>query len=135
MLALVSGADVSETALSAAIREACNLQRGVRLRRNNVGKLRDEHGRVITYGQGVGSPDLMGELTGEWCCSGPCSQPTRHRIARAFHLEVKVGRAKPTADQLAWHKEARSRGVFVAVVHSVDEALAAVKRCRRGEVE
>lgn len=133
---------MSETALSSAIREACNLQRGVRLRRNNVGKLRDEHGRVITYGQGVGSPDLMGEVTVRMLLGGHWQHGIDHcgphpgvDIARAFHLEVKVGKARPTADQLAWHKEARSRGVFVAVVHSVDEALAAVERCRMGECE
>ena len=120
----------SETELVSAVREAINLQPGARLRRNNSGKLQDVRKRWVQFGQGIGSPDLMGAVTilvtidiYTW------------RIARCFHLECKLPGETPSADQLAWHAEARSRGEFVAIVHSVEEALAALARCRVGAVE
>ncbi len=125
---------MSETQLLAAIREACNLQPGVRVRRNNTGKLQDRNGRWVTFGS-LGSPDLMGEVTIEVDMTLTASLANVRTIARAFHVEVKLPGKKLTPDQAAWFKEARTRGVFVAVVHSVDEALAAVDRCRRGECE
>jgi hypothetical protein len=75
----------------------------------------------------------MGEVTVRALLDkGPFSM---RAIARAFHVEVKLPGQEPDEDQLAWHAEARSRGCFVAVATSVDEALAAVARCRAGLVE
>jgi hypothetical protein len=122
----------SESSLSGQIREAMNIQAGVRVRRNNVGALRDRTGRAVVYGQGVGSPDLMGAMT---CLVKIGPFQSECKIARCFHLEVKLLGEKPSPDQLAWHEEARSRGEFVAVVHSVGEALGALERCKLGAVE
>jgi hypothetical protein len=116
----------TESELVAAIREAVNLQADVRVRRNNSGKLQDRNGRWVQFGQGVGSPDLMGALS-----VGGASRV----VAQCFHLEVKRPGETPSADQLAWHVEARGRGEFVAVVHSVAEALAACARARAGELQ
>jgi hypothetical protein len=103
-----------------------------------LGRLKDAIGRWVAFGQGTGSPDLMGAVTIDWWVELPIEEGgplVRHRIARAFHLEVKLPGKEPDQNQLAWHAEARVRGEFVAVVRSVDEALAALARCRRGECE
>lgn len=38
-------------------------------------------------------------------------------------LEVKVGKGKLNAAQVAWHARAEARGIRVAVVRTLDEAL------------
>jgi hypothetical protein len=47
------------------------------------------------------------------------------------HLEVKLPGGKLRPAQQAWHQKARERGVNVAVVMSVEEALATVNVWRR----
>ncbi len=113
----------SEAPILGAIREALNLHIGVRVTRNNTGKLQDRFGRWVTFGLGLGSPDLVGAVT------------MPDGIARMFCLEVKSAAGKESPDQLAWAKEARGRGVFVATVRSVDEALAALERAKGGGCE
>ena len=54
-------------------------------------------------------------------------------VEKALTLECKRPGEEPTAIQLAWHESHRALGVYVAVVTSVDEALAAVESARRGE--
>lgn len=65
----------------------------------------------------VGSADLIG------ICRG-----------RFVSLEVKTGRAVPSAEQLRWGALVQRHGGFHAVIRSVAEALAAIDRCRAGEV-
>jgi hypothetical protein len=102
---------MSETALSAFIRDALLATGRVLLWRNNVGRLQDIRGRWITYGLGVGSPDLVGIL-----------RPSGRMIA----FEVKLPGKSPTPEQLAWHRAAAAAGALVVVVHSVEEALGAL---------
>lgn len=66
--------------------------------------------RTVSAGE-PGMPDLLVELPG----------------ARVLWLEVKrlSGRVQPNQER--WHERARARGQLVAVAHSPDEALAAVK--------
>jgi len=68
----------------------------------------------ITYGLGVGSPDLVGAVDG-----------------RAFGLELKspTGRVRP--EQLAWCEAAIRRGVHVAIVRTVEEAEEAIRQAMR----
>jgi hypothetical protein len=72
----------------------------------------------ITWGLGVGSPDLVGAVDG-----------------RAVGLELKAPGGVLSDVQQRWHAAARQRGVFVATVRSPDEAVAAVQRAREGAVE
>ena len=65
----------------------------------------------------VGSADLIG------ICRG-----------RFVSLEVKTGKAVPSAEQKRWGVMVQGYGGFHAVVHSVAEALAAIDRCRAGAV-
>ena len=67
----------------------------------------------IVYGLGVGSPDLVGTVQG-----------------RAIGLELKTPVGVVSEAQSRWHDAARRRHVHVEVVRSVDEAMAAIDRCR-----
>lgn len=83
--------------------------------RNNVGV---DLGHGVRYGLGLGSPDLVGALrgTGRMCC-----------------FETKAPKRGPDANQRMWHHAARAAGIFVAVVRSPDDALAALTRAEYGD--
>lgn len=94
-----------ETVLTHNIRIAVNRTGRARLVRNNVGV---DSVRGVRYGLGVGSPDLVGLIVGS---------------GRAFALEVKTERGKPTKEQLAWLAAFRKAGGHGAIVRSVEDAL------------
>jgi hypothetical protein len=83
--------------------------------RNNSGKLKDETGRPITYGAGIGSADIQ-------CSVGP--------LALLLWLEAKKPKKKQEPHQLAWAARqaqvASARLGNVFKVHSVDDAVTAV---------
>lgn len=85
--------------------------------RNNVGMATLTDGTTLRYGLAVGSADLVG------VCAG-----------RFFALEVKGPKGRVSDEQKQWIALVRSKGGFAAVVRSVEDALAAVERCRKGEV-
>lgn len=104
------------------IRVALNCIHGVRVWRNNVGMLEDRNGRPVRYGLAIGSADLVGLVRcGLW--------------ARFFALEVKRPGHRPTEEQHAWLKTVRELGGFACVVETVEQATAAVLRCREGDCE
>jgi len=111
---------VSESEIQAAIRAALGRLPDVCLWRNHVGQLTDTNGRPHRFGLAVGSADLIGVLA-----------PSGRLIA----LECKspTGRLRP--EQRDWLAVVRRFGGFACVVRSVEEALAAVERARRGEHE
>lgn len=76
-------------------------------------------GKLFTVWTGLfkGSADLIGCLAG-----------------RFFAIEIKTGNAELEPDQITWHRLVHSKGGFACVCRSVDEAFAAVERCRRGEL-
>ena len=82
--------------------------------------------QYVTYGLGTGSPDLVGMLT---------VSVFGHPFARWFCLEIKRPGASPRPEQVQWAKAARLFGCFATHVTSVDEALAAVERARKGAYE
>lgn len=77
----------------------------------------------ITYGLGVGSPDLVGSVR----------SARGHAIPVGIELKAPDGVVAEHQDR--WHRAARLRGLHVSVVRSADEALAAVQRARAGELE
>jgi hypothetical protein len=99
---------VTETQLSAAIREALLATGKVLLWRNNTGKLEDRKGRWVTYGLGVGGADLVG---------------IEKRTGRFVAWEVKTPDGKLSPEQKAWHGVVARAGGAVFVARSVDEAL------------
>ncbi len=119
-----------ETPLLHAIRAAVVAERDVLVWRNNTGVAYGASGsgaRGVRFGLGVGGADLVGVLLFA-AELGPC------HVGRFFGLEVKAPGRKPTRDQILWANAVRSVGGFVATVHSVDEARAAISRCRQGEL-
>jgi hypothetical protein len=118
--------------LTRPIEIALNKLPGVRVsRNNNLGpvvpweKRHEPNARAVVAGLGTGSADLVGIVR--------CTFETIVVVGRVFCLEAKWPGKKPTEDQLVWLDVVRRFGGFACVVHSVDEAIAAVERCRRGE--
>lgn len=77
--------------------------------------------RKIHYGV-KGKADLV----------GICPMPWGENAGRFIALEVKTKTGRQSAEQIRYALMVRRWGGFYAVVRSVDEALAAVDRCRRG---
>lgn len=89
---------------------------GVVFWRNTVGQYTEFDAktngeRIIHYGLGKGSADLIG------CVHG-----------RFIGLEVKQPGKNPEQHQVLWTALVRAKGGLVATVRSVDDALAAVRR-------
>lgn len=101
-----------ERDIQAAVRLALGSDPGLVLFRNSVGYDSNTRQR---FGLCPGSADLVG------CCDG-----------RFIGLEIKSERGRSSPEQIRWAELIRSKGGFVAVVRSVDEAIAAVARCRAG---
>ncbi|MFY9642943.1 MAG: hypothetical protein WAK07_18900 [Rhodomicrobium sp.] len=140
---------------------ALNRMPGVRVTRNaNLGPVVPYNRRLepdirpILAGLGTGSADVVGVVTMrrlivQWSVReyidvdiaedrGPVQD-----VGRAFVLEVKLP-ADPSKglragtlhkDQKRWLSTVRRFGGFAAVVTSIEEAVAAVARCRTGESE
>jgi len=106
-----------EAPILRAIRRALGRLPDVRLWRNECGVAKHA-GRFVRYGLVRGSADLVGILSPE---------------GRVFALEVKAPGGSLTPEQAAWLALVRRFGGFAAVVHSVDEAIGAYERARRGE--
>jgi len=75
--------------------------------RANVGLFFTADGRPVKTGLPIGFSDLFGHRAGD---------------ARAFYLEVKTPKGRPTDQQLAFIAAMQKRGAIAAVVRSVDEA-------------
>ena len=96
------------------IRIACS--RGpIRLWRNNVGALRDEHGRLVRYGLCPGSADLIG------------LQCLPSGLGRFVALEVKRPGGRLSDAQAAWLAVVEQMGGLAGVVRSVEEAEALLR--------
>lgn len=98
---------MSERDIQVAIQMAAS-EDGHRLLRNNVGMLPDRNGRMVRYGLGTGSSDLIG-----WDSSG-----------RFLAIEVKRPGQRATADQSLFLAAVRTAGGLAGVAHSVTEARA-----------
>jgi hypothetical protein len=94
----------------------------VRLWRNNVGALRDPHGRLVTYGLCRGSSDLIGlrQIT-------ITPEHLGQQLAVFAALEIKTQRGRPTAEQLQFLAVVRELGGLAAVVRSLAEARAVLQ--------
>jgi hypothetical protein len=118
-----------EALLQAAIIDRLAYDRGVLLVRVNAGRIVVGEGksRRMYRGAEAGTSDL---LLCVYCAGMGCYADD---VGRFCALEVKAPRGKATEAQAAFLERVRELGGFGAVVRSVDEALAAVERCRNGE--
>lgn len=108
----------TESSVLRAILVALARVSDVRVSRNNVGV---DTLKGVTYGLGIGSPDIVGILT-------------HGGFAYAFGLEVKAPGARTAKDhlarQVAWRTVAEKRGMMCREVRSVAEAIAVVDELR-----
>jgi hypothetical protein len=101
--------------------------------RNNTGAFKDAHGQMVFFGLAKGSADIVGVLKIHLSVETP-QGPRPLSLGRFVALEVKRPGEKPTADQVLWQAKVRDMGGFAAVVTTVEEALDAVERARRGDL-
>lgn len=107
---------MSESDIQTAIRVRLGAEPDLMLMRNAIGApLFAAH-----YGLPKGSADLVGLIA-----------PS----GRFFALEVKTSTGRVRPEQVRWLAAVRRFGGFGCVVRSVEEALAAIERARRGESE
>ena len=86
--------------------------------RNSVGALKDENGRMVQFGLGTGSPDLVGykkvtvtpDMVGK-------------DLAIFVGMEIKMPGKKPRADQKHWLDSLAASGGIAGFVTSEDQAL------------
>ena len=110
----------TENNIQADIIAALGAQADLRLFRNHQMSGKTTGGAFTKAGLPPGSSDLVGILApmGRWFC-----------------LEVKKPGEKPRPNQRAWAEMVRSLGGFATWCDSVESALAALERARRGENE
>jgi hypothetical protein len=84
----------------------------------------------------VGSADLVGVLTvSVYLNQVDAELGCETDLGRFFALEVKRPGEKPTEEQVRWLSTVRDGGGFAAVVHSEEEAVAALERAKEGRCE
>ena len=79
--------------------------------RANVGLFFTADGRPVKTGLPKGFSDLFGH---------------RSQDARAFYLEVKTPKGRPSPEQLAFISAMKKRGAIAAIVRSVEDARLAL---------
>ena len=89
----------------------------VRLWRNNVGALRDERGRLVTYGLCKGSSDLIGLRQ---VLIGP--EHLGQTLAVFTAIEVKAPGGRLREEQQSFLMQVKRMGGLARVVHSLEEA-------------
>ena len=106
----------THTALVNAIRLELGCEPDLTMWAMQPGGVADATGRPMRCG-----PNGMADICGILAPSG-----------RWFCLEIKTGRGALSPEQHMWHNLIRLRGGFACEVRSVDDARAALVRCRMG---
>ena len=106
----------SEQTIQQQIRLACS--RGpIRLWRNNVGRLLDQQGRMVTFGLCPGSADLIGFHT-----VTITADMVGQQLAVFAAVEVKAPTGRPTPQQTAFLEHVAAAGGLAGIARSVEEA-------------
>ena len=92
----------------------------VRLFRNNVGKLPDRTGRIVTYGLCRGSSDLIGLVRRESCGCG-----------RFLAAELKGEGGRSSPEQRAFVRMVQAFGGAAGIVHSEEEMRELIEGARK----
>lgn len=99
----------------------------VRLWRNNVGALRDERGRLVTYGLCKGSSDLIGLRQ---VLIGP--EHLGQTMAVFSAIEVKSPKGRLREEQRSFLELVERFGGYSGVATSVEEAARVLRLSRSG---
>lgn len=102
---------MNETTILQRIRLAVSKIPGVKLFRNNVGGLKDQHGRFVQFGLHPGSADLIG-----WKSVTITPDMVGQRVAVFVSLECKTETGKVKPDQINWLQQVNAAGGIAAVV-------------------
>jgi hypothetical protein len=126
----------AHTAMVNAIRLELGQEPDLTLWAMQPGGVADATGRPMRCGP-TGMADLCGVLAMDvvlYSLPGHprATRPTVFTFGRWFCLEVKTGRGVLSPEQRMWHNLIRLRGGFACEVRSVDDAKAALVRCRMG---
>lgn len=113
---------MNETTILQRIRLAVSRIPGVKVFRNNVGGLKDQHGRFVQFGLHPGSADLIG-----WKSIEITPDMVGQRIAVFVSLECKTETGKVKPDQINWLQQVHAAGGIAAVVRGDDAALECLK--------
>lgn len=108
----------TETTVQSEIRHALALIPGVIVWRNNTGALRDETGRLVTYGLADGSSDLIACAWGRFV---------------AIEVKREQPRGKPSAHlvtQLAFIAQVERAGGVGGIAWDVPSAMAILMRAK-----
>jgi hypothetical protein len=101
---------MTETTIQNKIRLALGSRPDVRLFRNHVGVVRDERGRVHSFGLRKGSADLIGWVT-------------LNDSAVFLSIEIKTASGRLRPEQQQWMDNVNKSGGIAFVARSEDEAL------------
>ncbi len=125
---------MSETDLVRAIMQALALDSDVLVLRINSGTrvIEGKHKRRVFRGAPAGTSDLLLCVRSTVGWGEDRDGAVRHEDGRFAALEVKTAKGRTTPKQEAFLADVRRRGGFACVVRSVDEARAAVARCKSG---
>lgn len=122
---------VTERDILNDIRAALAREPGVWVVRNNVGKLKDENGRLVTFGLGTGSADLVGTTDGNLFFAvevkTPATMPTLAKLDRIGERhergEALSKHDRHLLDQWNWIRFHRRRGAMCGFACTVVGAL------------
>jgi hypothetical protein len=108
---------MNETTILQRIRLALGRVPGLRLFRNNVGGLKDQQGRFVSFGLHPGSADLIG-----WRTVTITPDMVGQRLAVFASVEVKTATGKVRPDQANWQQQVTDAGGLAFVARSPEEA-------------
>jgi hypothetical protein len=109
---------MNETTILQRIRLALGRVPGLRLFRNQVGALKDQSGRLVTFGLHRGSADLIG-----WHSIEITPEHVGRRLAVFTSLEVKSPGGKVKPEQIVWQDQVRQAGGIAIIARSEAEAV------------
>lgn len=112
---------MQESKILADIRQDLGLRPDVRLFRNNVGALMDRDGRLVRYGLGTGTSDLIGPRM-----VTVTPDMVGRTLAVFCAIEAKTQRGRVTPEQLSFIHMVRSFGGYAGIARSVEDARAIV---------
>jgi hypothetical protein len=95
---------------------------GARMFRNNIGTLQDKNGKYVSYGLCRGSSDYIGFVTRE-----VRQEDVGKRLAVFCAIEVKTPIGRATQEQIDFISAVKKAGGIAQIVHSIDEAIEAIK--------
>jgi VRR-NUC domain len=107
-----------ETLIQKNIITSLNQHPKIRLFRNQVGAIDLGGGRLMRFGMGTGSSDLIGYITIKIT-----PDMVGQEIAQFCGIEVKTAKGKVTELQQAFIDRVNAAGGVAGVAHSVTEAL------------